>query len=536
MNKVNQMPLKLFGFYQSISDDLVFWCIFDVLILSLVKGFSALEISVVFTVSYWASIILQFPSYYLSKKLKPGGSIIFGATLFLLAAVLITFGHSLPVIIIGQSLYRIAASFQKMSLVILKNAVNAGNQNDKYLKVMAAANSIYSAISLVTAVTMSWLFQINRILPMYICIGICTISLCLSLVISRYDEKKETISMDLIPGRRIPILDKTTIFCLILSVLGLVIFALSENNLRILMEKDLSELFGAEKEVFLFSLVMIGSRASKLLGNAISFFSRYDGHKRILVFSSMLVLTVSIPVLGLISVVFSGLASVILVGAGILIKAAVFDTYKVYLSYFLMSRLKKNKMIMVLFIDSLAVNLFNSIFSSIVTLLISFRGMVAVMFFLSFLGLILLTCYILFNKYLIRNNMMRGFHLWKEEDYIGIDQIITAATVLIHQYNIGEPTPASVAEQVRSVEMIDAVSKHIHFNGYYKYTEEKLNELYQKGYPCAIYVKPDVDSKSVWLPVIYMDKDGGIVWNYGSYNIFINQFPEITQICSFVIS
>ena len=533
--KEKRLPLKLFGIYQSISDDLVFWCIFDVLILSLVKGFTAVEISIVFTVSYWASMLLHAPSYYLSRKIRPGGSIILGAILFFTSAVLITFGQSLPVIIVGQCLYRIAASFQKMSLVILKNAVDATNQNDKYLKVMAAANSVYSVISFATAVSMSFLFQINHNLPMYICIGISMVSLFLSLIISRYDDKKELISTDFLPGRKDPMLDKTTIFCLVLSVLGIVIFTLAENNLRILLEKELSDLFGVEKEVFLFAAVMIGSRAAKLLGNTISYFTRNDNISRRKVFTAIVVMTISIPFIGLLSAVRIGLAPVVFAGTGILIKAMIYDSYKVYLSYFMMARLKKKKMVMVLYIDSLATNLFNSLFSSIVTLIITFHGVYGVMIFLAVLSTGLLACFILFQKYLVREYTVHGYRSWKQEEYSGVDSLLISAAVLMNQYNISESTPVSIAKLTDSVETVDVVSRRFHFEGYYPYSEEKLYELYQKGHPCAICVKTGVNREPHWLPVLFLDQDGGIVWNFGSYDIFINQFPEITEICSFVI-
>ena len=130
-------PNKLFCIYQATSDDMIFWAMFDVLFLTMNKGFTMVQVSLLFTISYWISIVLQGPSYYFSKKLGAGSSVVTGAFMFLTAALMITFGNSFVVITIGQCISLVAGSFQKMSSVILKDVTHRLGKKQDYVNLMS---------------------------------------------------------------------------------------------------------------------------------------------------------------------------------------------------------------------------------------------------------------------------------------------------------------------------------------------------------------------------------------------------------------
>ena len=52
----NRFNKKVFSLYQATSDDLMFWCWFDVLILSMNYGLNMKQISLVFSVSFWVAL------------------------------------------------------------------------------------------------------------------------------------------------------------------------------------------------------------------------------------------------------------------------------------------------------------------------------------------------------------------------------------------------------------------------------------------------------------------------------------------------
>ena len=145
----------LYCLYQSTSDDLMFWCWFDVLILSVNYGFDPVQISTLFSVSFWIALALKVPGAALAKKLGAGHSVLLSAFLFLTAALLLTFGSTLTVAIIGQSIYLAAIGLQEMSNVILRNAARRDPAHVDYMKIMAATGGIYAMISLAAAIFMS---------------------------------------------------------------------------------------------------------------------------------------------------------------------------------------------------------------------------------------------------------------------------------------------------------------------------------------------------------------------------------------------
>ena len=160
-SKENRFNKVLFCLYQSTSDDLMMWCWFDVLLLSINFGFSMTQISLLFSVSFWIALVMKLPGRALARKLGAGNNVLLSAGLFLAAALLLTFGRSLPVAIAGQSIYLIAGSFQEMSTVILKNAARREPSNVDYMKIMSVTGVIFSAISLAASLMMSRARQIS---------------------------------------------------------------------------------------------------------------------------------------------------------------------------------------------------------------------------------------------------------------------------------------------------------------------------------------------------------------------------------------
>ena len=118
----------LFCLYQSTSDDLMFWCWFDVLILSMNYGFDMTQISLLFSVAFWVALAVKAPANALAKKLGAARCVLLSAAMFLSAALLLTFGSTLVVAIIGQSIYLVAGSFQEMATVIAKKAAESRTQ------------------------------------------------------------------------------------------------------------------------------------------------------------------------------------------------------------------------------------------------------------------------------------------------------------------------------------------------------------------------------------------------------------------------
>ena len=532
----------IFCLYQATSDDLMVWCWFDVLILSLNFGLNMTQISLVFSVSLMAALLMKIPANRLVKRLKPGKSVLLSAFLFLAAALLLTFGRTLAMAILGQSLYLIAMTFQEMSTVIAKNAARRDPAGVDYMRIMSAAGTIHSVISLIAAVFMTKLYDINANLPMYICLGFCLSSCVLAWFVSRFDgnggEETEETRREVLPGAKKRSYDKTTLSCLILSVLFMVIFSVSGDNLKILIEDGLSAVADKSRTVFLFSMLLLVSRLVKIGSNLLLYVCRKKNIRHERLFFVIILGGVLIPVMGFMTRWETGYQAVLLASAAFLTRVLVFDPFRFSIYDYMLKRLKEEKMVDVLFVHSTGSDIFTAVFSLASTVLLSLYGMQAVMKMLLILSLIFGAAYLILRRNLIRVSGNRRFLKWKPSDIEGTDDLLVAAAALLMHYGIVEDpffTPKRLAEKISSAEDINTANSQMRFDGSYDYNEETLKDLFDAGHPCAVRAVISGDGKAFWLPVLYLDDDGGIVWNPYSKERFLAQFDQISGISCFTI-
>ena len=113
-----------------------------------------------------------------------------------------------------------------------------------------------------------------------------------------------------------------------------------------------------------------------------------------------------------------------------------------------------------------------------------------------------------------------------------------AAAVLMEHYRAERGkavTPNKLAEKLNDIEELSLVYRHFQFDCYSPYSEDRLYDLYQAGHPCAVLARPGEKDAPVWLPVVFLDEDGGIVYNRNNDEVFISEFAEVQKICSFNI-
>ena len=532
----------LFCLYQSTSDDLMFWCWFDVLILSMNYGFSMTQISLLFSVSFWAALAMKLPANALAKKLGAARCVLLSAALFLSAALLLTFGSTFAVAVVGQSIYLAAGSFQEMATVIAKKAAERDPAHVDYMQLMSTTGVIFSVISLIGAVSMSRLYEINKNLPMYICIGFCLNSCVLAYFISKYDEEDTKESQrtrrETLPGMKMRSFDKTTLSCLFLSVLFMVIFYVSGDYLKIMLENDLSAVTDSGRTVFLFSMILLLSRIVKIVSNLLLYAGRNIkiGQERVISF--VVIGVVLISSFGVLSKWGSGYYGIILAASAFLIRVIVFDPFRFSIYDFMLKRLKEDKMIDVLFVQSTGSEISRAVFSTVSTVLLKYYGIHSVMLMLLIISLIFAAGYVVIRRHLVRANGNHKFLRWKKTEIDAADSLTVAVAALLMHYGVVEDTsytPEKLAEKLTSVEDIDAVDRDIQFSGFHEYQEETLRRLFYAGHPCAIRTVIKEGDQDHWLPVMYLDDDGGVIWNPYSGERFLAELYQIREICCFTV-
>ncbi len=189
--KIVERNNTIFPWFMGLSSDLLFWVAIDTLFLTIVKGFSASQISLLVTLPSLIGIILQLPILRVINKIGNTKSIRLGTFFLLCSNIFITFGNSFFWVLIGKLLYEIAFSFKNMESIALKNDLVVLNKDNEYLKLKNKSNVVYSIITMIIALIAGKLFNINHYLPMYLCIIFCFFNFLLSFYVFEVNDDKE---------------------------------------------------------------------------------------------------------------------------------------------------------------------------------------------------------------------------------------------------------------------------------------------------------------------------------------------------------
>ena len=162
--------IKIYPIFASFTGDLIFFVPIDTLFLTLVKGLNASQITAMTMVSLIICIVFQKVILAIVKKIGNVNSLRLGATMLLIASLVLTFGKSFIAMLLYKSIHELAVMFLNMDEIILKNNLKAVNRKDDYFKIRNKSKIIYAIITLFTALVAGKMFNVNNYLPMYLSI------------------------------------------------------------------------------------------------------------------------------------------------------------------------------------------------------------------------------------------------------------------------------------------------------------------------------------------------------------------------------
>ena len=161
--------IKIYPIFASFTGDLIFFVPIDTLFLTLVKGLNASQITAMTMVALMICIVFQKVILAIVKKIGNVNSLRLGATMLLIASLVLTFGKSFIAMLLYKSIHE-AVMFLNMDEIILKNNLKAVNRKDDYFKIRNKSKIIYAIITLFTALVAGKMFNVNNYLPMYLSI------------------------------------------------------------------------------------------------------------------------------------------------------------------------------------------------------------------------------------------------------------------------------------------------------------------------------------------------------------------------------
>ena len=263
--KINR-SIKIYPLFASFTGDLIFFVPIDTLFLTLVKGLNASQITAMTMVALIICIVFQKVILAIVKKIGNVNSLRIGATMLLMASLVLTFGKSFISMLLYRSIHELAVMFLNMDEIILRNNLKSVNRKDDYFKIRNKSKIIYAIITLFTAFVAGKMFNLNNYLPMYLSILIYVLVLGTAFLYyeAKIDDEQETKK----EHKKFKI--TSIIYYVILSnAVFYSIIKMGQNNSKLFMQYDFQKFLSVEMVTYYITTIVFISRIARLVGNVI---------------------------------------------------------------------------------------------------------------------------------------------------------------------------------------------------------------------------------------------------------------------------
>lgn len=270
MEQINKSKkvLKILPWYMGISYGLLFYTPISTLFFTIAKSLSLSQITMLGTISTLISIISQPVILKIMKRIGNTYSIRIGSFMLLISVLCITLGN-FYIIMLGFILESMALVFNDMINIILRNNLKFLNRDNEYIKYKNKSFLIYSILTAIIALLVSYLFNLNHYLPMFSCAGSCIIIFLMSLFINdvkiisteKFKEKSDFSKSIL----------KNKIILNIILFFGIIraCIALGFSNTELFIQDNLKIFFDITNTIYYFGIIIFISRIVRIISNII---------------------------------------------------------------------------------------------------------------------------------------------------------------------------------------------------------------------------------------------------------------------------
>lgn len=325
--KINR-SIKIYPLFASFTGDLIFFVPIDTLFLTLVKGLNASQITAMTMVALIICIVFQKVILAIVKKIGNVNSLRLGATMLLIASLVLTFGKSFIAMLLYKSIHELAVMFLNMDEIILKNNLKAVNRKDDYFKIRNKSKIIYAIITLFTALVAGKMFNVNNYLPMYLSIIIYVLVLGTAFL---YYESKVNDEREIKKEHKKLKITSIIFYIILSNAVFYSIIKMGQNNSKLFMQYDFQKFLSVEMVTYYITTIVFISRIARLVGNVIfgKVYSKIKD-KMSIVLTICLVLAFLLLIIGhFIESAF--ICKVIIMSLGFFLILAIRDSFQTYI-------------------------------------------------------------------------------------------------------------------------------------------------------------------------------------------------------------
>lgn len=331
MSKIRS-SIKLYPTFYALSADLIFFVPIDTLFLTLVKGLNASQISAMTMIGLLICILSQKIIVKVTKRIGNANSIRLGALMLFISSVILTFGKSFISLIIYRIINELAFMFWNMTSILLRNDLIYLGKKEEYYTVRNKAKVMYGITTMITALILGYLFNVNKYLPMYISLVIYFIIFIISFKFYEVQEKEDNNSEEIKKDKDKKIELTSTIFFVVLSnAIFYSIIKMGQNNSKLFMQYDFQKVLSIEMVTYYITIIVFISRIARILGNMIFgklYLKIKDKMSMVLTFLECM--SFALLILGHF-IEFNFILKVIIMSSGFFLILAIRDSFQVYI-------------------------------------------------------------------------------------------------------------------------------------------------------------------------------------------------------------
>ena len=264
-SKINR-SIKIYPLFASFTGELIFFVPIDTLFLTLVKGLNASQITAMTMISLIMCIVFQKVILFIVKKIGNVNSLRLGASMLLIASLILTFGKSFVAMLLYKTTHELAVMFLNMDEIILKNNLKALNRKDDYFKIRNKSKIVYATITLFTALVAGQMFNINNYLPMYLSIIIYIFVLGTAFL---YYEAKGNNELEIKKDNKKLKITSLMFYVILSNAVFYSIIKMGQNNSKLFMQYDFQKFLSVEMVTYYITIIVFISRIVRLIGNVI---------------------------------------------------------------------------------------------------------------------------------------------------------------------------------------------------------------------------------------------------------------------------
>lgn len=338
---------KLYPLYDGLSKDLLFYIAIDTLFLTVAKGFTAVQISLLGFIPTFICVLLKPVLLRAVKRLGNVQSSRVGTFMLLSSAVLITLGTTFYIISIGRVLYESAFILKSMESITLKKNLEHQEKANQYMRIRGASNTVYASATFIIAIVAGPIFNVSPYLPMWLCILFCVITFCLSFTFYEVKDKEDNLETKNKPQKckeeKKSKLSKILLLAMISNALFINIVFVGQQDSKLFIQYQLTDWYGITTTATLLTLIVASSRLSRIVLN-MAFNKYYQKFKNQIpiVLSSVLVIGFGSIILGAV-LPLHNIIKVIFMTLGFDLIIPMRDTFIIYIEDVVLSHSKKEE-------------------------------------------------------------------------------------------------------------------------------------------------------------------------------------------------